>query len=543
MNENEDLPETDTLNETVPAEVRADLEADRAEPTVPAKKPTYGFDYKNIRLKDLQLEVAMPNEVDPAVQYALREAGGNMPVHGGKLVTKVIVDGEPFTPTGRFWGSLYSRFQLNTAFFKFFEHQEVFSRISEIDKNDRIRVGIERNKDTGDSRLLAATGLNKPVVVYDDLLDILRAFQTDEGGVRYHNGVVVSTHTPRIGQSQFKICGDQFSNKYELHCPVDGYGGPEVYLSLLRWICSNGAVAFAKAFKTSLALGSGADNVRFTIQRALDSFTNDEGYAMLRGRFELAAHSWASIREHQDLYRVILGLQNDAVLAETAKDWRKADSNDLAISPGNALMKAYDRFLGDPYKLYSSDPNLMSQKRQRTLPMSAKVYDLFNFATELATHHVSERGARQLQAWVGGMLSNDYDLEESCDQFADFRDLFLSNLQAEAGEGRPHRTPPDQRLTLTLSPRKEPNDARPEPTVRPAAADLRPAGGGPGARRDRHQAELHGGPDPGQHDPDQEQGDRHPNGRRAAALPARDPRAGRRGPRPAAEPPGPVRRE
>lgn len=408
-----------------------DTATDTPEAQDTKNKPVFGFDYKTLRLKELQLEVAMPNEAKGATIHALKETGGYMPVHGGKIVTKVLIDGEQFTPSGRFWTSLYSRFGLNTAFFKFFDHQEVFSKISEIDKNDRIRVTVERNKTTGDSRLLAATGTNKPVVVYDDLLDILQSFQTDQEGVRYHNGVVVSTHTPRIGQSEFKICGDAYSNKYELHCPVDGYGGPEVYLSLLRWICSNGAVAFAKAFKTSLVLGSGADNTRYAIQRALDSFTNDEGYAMLRGRFELAAHSWASIREHQELYRVILGVQNDPMLRETIKDWGKAHADDISISTGNAVMKAYDRHLGDPYKIYNSDPNLMSGKRQRSLPMPCKVYDMFNFATELATHHVSEKGARQLQAWVGGMLSGDYDLEESCDQFADWRDLFLNDLRAQ----------------------------------------------------------------------------------------------------------------
>lgn len=398
--------------------------------TVAANQAKPTFEYKTIRAKDIQLEVAMPHETSEAVKYALKETGGYMPVHGGKLVTKVIVDGEGFYPTGRFWSSLYARFKLNNAFFRFFDHSEVFSRISEVDKNDRIRITVERNPN-GDSRLLAATGFNKPLVIYDDLMDILAAFKADPGGVRYHNGTVISAHTPRIGQSQFKIGADQFSNKYELHCPVDGYGQPSVFLSLLRWICSNGAVGFAKAFQTSLVLGSGQDNTRYAIQRALDSFTNDEGYAMLRGRFELAAHSWASIKEHQELYRVILNLQNDPILRETITDWKRAEVGDVALSPGNALMLAFDRSLGDPYKIYNNDPNLMSQKRRRTLPMPCKVYDMINFATELATHHVSEAGARQLQAWVGGMLSTDYDLEDSCDQFDDWRAMFLADMKTQ----------------------------------------------------------------------------------------------------------------
>lgn len=392
-------------------------------------QPTVSFDYKTVHVKDIQLETLMPNEASPAVQQALRETKGWMTVHGGKLITAVVIDGEKFTPSGRFWGSLYARFGLNSSFFRFFDHAEVFSRISQKDTDDRVRIAIERNRASGDSRLLAATGMNKPVVIYDDLMDILGRFNTDKGGIRYHNGTVVSTHTPRVGQSQFQIGGDKFSNKFELHSPVDGYGTPSVFLSLLRWVCSNGAVGFAKAFQTTLSLGSGSDNTRFVIQRALDSFANDEGYALLRGRFDMAAHSWASIREHQMLYRTILGLQNDPVLANTIGDWNKIDRNDLSISPGNTLMKAFDKSLGDPFKIYNNDPSLMGAKRQRTLPMPCKVYDMINFATELATHHVSESGSRQLQAWVGEMLSNDYDLEESCDQFADWKDLFLQDLR------------------------------------------------------------------------------------------------------------------
>ncbi len=394
----------------------------------PKAPPKVGFDYRTVKLNEIQLEVADPREMSEAERRFLAASGGAMAVHGGKQVRKVIIGDEAVPPTGRFWTSLYSKYGLNTAFFKYFSHDEVFRRVSERAGSDKVRIAIERNHDTGDSRLLAATGLNKPVVVYDDLLEILRAFETDKGGVRYHDGIVVSSHTPRIGQNQFKIAGDDFSNKYELHCPVDGFGQPNVFLSLLRWICTNGAVGFANAFKTSLVLGSGGDNTRYALQRALDSFTNDEGYAMMRGKFDMATRSWASIRERQDLYRVLLGLQNDKVLQDTIGDWNKVQEDEATGGVANALLKAFDRTTGDPFQMYTADPHLMSPKKQRTLPVACKVYDLINFATELASHHVSEAGSRQLQAWVGNMISNEYDLEDSATEFDNWRDLFLSDL-------------------------------------------------------------------------------------------------------------------
>ncbi len=396
------------------------------------------FEIRTVKIHNISVETKFRADIDPALAAAIRAQGGSIPIHGGKMITKVLIDGEPFLPTGRFWASLYSRFNLNNSFFKFFDHAEVFDRISAKERDSQLRLTIERDPIAGDSRLLAATGHNKPIMVYDDLLELLDKFKTDKGGVHYHGGIVRSSHTPRIGASQFKIGADDFSNKYELHCPIDGFGQPAVYLSLLRWICSNGAVAFAKAFKTSLVLGGGEDNPSYAIRRALDSFTNDDKYAALRGRFEIASRSWASVREHQSLYHVLLNLQNDPILKETIGAWARASHDEINVSPGHALTQAFERFLGNPYKQYNADPHLMSHKRQRTLPVTCKIYDMLNFATELATHHVSESAARQLQIWVGGMLATpDFDLEESCDQFTDWRELFFSTQQATPSKEHP----------------------------------------------------------------------------------------------------------
>jgi hypothetical protein len=96
------------------------------------------FDYRNVRLNQIQLDAVPAQEISEEDKRFLARSGGAMAIHGGKSVRRVLIDGEPVRPTGRFWTSLYSRFGLNTAFFKFFSHDEVFKRISEKETNDRV---------------------------------------------------------------------------------------------------------------------------------------------------------------------------------------------------------------------------------------------------------------------------------------------------------------------------------------------------------------------------------------------------------------------
>jgi hypothetical protein len=81
---------------------------------------------------------------------------------------------------------------------------------------------------------------------------------------------------------------------------------------------------------------------------------------------------------------------------------------------------------GDVSGIYGiSNPDALSVKRQRTLPTKAKVYDLLNFVSEIATHHADEFGARSSQAWLGSLISGEFDLENSCQVYGDFSDFFL----------------------------------------------------------------------------------------------------------------------
>lgn len=361
---------------------------------------------------------------------------------GRPKVTAVLVNDEPIRPTDRFWLSLYSRFGFNQAFWKYFTHAEVLNRIAEVE-SDRIRICIERDAHTGDNRLLAVTSPNKPIVQFDDLVSNLERY--DGQDIQYLEGVVESKHTPRAGANSFHIAGDEFSNRFVMSVPIDGYGLPNIYLSLLRHICANGAVGYAKAFRSNLALGRGNDDVNYSIVRALDGFNNDEGFAALRERFTAAAQSWASVNEAQSLYKQLLKLNHHQHLgwdgaalvgesaiakllrqSDSASSTQPQDGQEHRAEISSPILTAFNRMTGEVPILYGiANPDALSIKRQRTLPVKCRIYDLLNFASEVATHHANEFGSRSAQAWIGSLISAEYDLENSAEAFGEFRDFFL----------------------------------------------------------------------------------------------------------------------
>lgn len=353
------------------------------------------FDYKYLPVNELQV-VTKEN-----------------PKTGKQIVKHILVHDEPLEATDRFWVSLFSRFGFGGNTFKYFDHQEVLQRISERAANDRLRVCIER-EDNGKNRLLGASNPTKPVVLYPELLDLLGKYEGEK--INYSNGVVESTHIPRV-TSNFDVCGDLFSNRFVMSTPIDGYSVPSTYLSLLRMVCSNGMIGYAPAFRTTLTLGKGNDDVRHNIGRTLDSFNNDEGFAVMRQRVEAATKSWLSINEMHNLKKIIVRMHNtgavnvsDKTLASTPalQSWLKGETTVAPIS------RAFEGMTGDVSQLYGlANPDSLSAKRQKTLPVRCTVYDAMNFATEVATHYAKPEGARQLNAWVGGLISEEYDMENT----------------------------------------------------------------------------------------------------------------------------------
>jgi len=374
------------------------------------------FDYKFLPVSDMQV-----NTVED-------------PKTGKKRVESVLVHDEPIVPSERFWTSLFSRYGFNKAFFTYFSHAEVFERISRKEPNDRMRICIERGRKGGD-RLMAVSNPTKPLAVYDDLMGLLEKYEGEN--ITYNDGIVESTHSPRMAGNGFDVGGDMFRYRFIMSTAIDGYGSPNLYLSMLREICSNGVIGYAKAFRSTLALGKGDDDVTPNLTRALDGFNNDEGFAALRQRIDAATQSWASVYETNTLYHLLSKLHgagqinvDDPTLldAPSTKKFMEADGESKVGSP---VVRAYHGMTGDTSKLYGlANLDALSHKRQRTLPVRCTVYDALNLATEVATHYAEPNGARRLNAWVGTLISSEYDMEGTKEQMGDFADFHVSRQLA-----------------------------------------------------------------------------------------------------------------
>jgi hypothetical protein len=129
----------------------------------------------------------------------------------------------------------------------------------------------------------------------------------------------------------------------------------------------------------------------------------------LRQRFDSAQRSWASIREAEELYRVLARLH--------FRRGRKTDS----------ILGDYYNVTGRLQELYGlANLEALGSKRQRVLPAKCRVYDLLNFASEVGTHHATPAGNRLLQAYIGNLIADEYDLEGSGDSVSEFNDFFVS---------------------------------------------------------------------------------------------------------------------
>ena len=329
----------------------------------------------------------------------------------GRVTLKNLeIDGQPVIATRRFWRSFFTRFGIAENVFRYFSPDEVFDRISEMNPDDSFRFCISNQnlESTTTSRLLAVTSLKRPVIRYQEVIDLVSRYGGSE--VTYRDGLITSLHEPRGGSRQFQIGGDQFRDRFCLETPVDGYGHPKLFLSMLRMVCSNGMVGYARAFRSDIPVGKQMDHC---IARALESFDNGDGYAALRQRFESSQTSWASVHECLQLGAVLERLQRD----------------NHATSRG--LLGRFRTIAGNMSELYGlANLEALSDKRKRILPSKARVYDLINFASEVATHHAVPDGANRMQAYIGSLISDEYDLEGTAIDAPEFDAFFIDDSDA-----------------------------------------------------------------------------------------------------------------
>ena len=372
---------------------------------------------------------------------------------GKRTVHTMEINGRPVAPTERFWTSLcstFSNYGLTTKLFKLFNHDEVFERLSRelANRDERINYTLE-DLGEGNPRLLGIATPDKPIVEYSKIQETLARYGAER--VEYANGagVIRSTHTPNH-MDNFKISGDEFSNRYVMETPIDGFGSPLIYLSLLRLVCTNGAIGYSRAFRSEINLGkNGKDDPMFTIHRSLDSFSNEEGFAAMQTRFQQATKSWASINECNRVHQLMTKMYERSmfhepaagvksnIIAEFARRRQAVLKVDGTNNPVNlTLQRAYIGLTGDLCAMYGiAHLDALSRKKMASLPARCTVYDLINFATEAATHYCSQKDGRLLQAEVGSMITGEYDLEGSRDVKSDFQEWFtdLSTSPVIAG--------------------------------------------------------------------------------------------------------------
>jgi len=356
-------------------------------------------------------------------------------------VSGIEFQGQIFKPTTRFWTSLCAKFGFNATIFKYFSHAEVFERISQKNSGGEVRITVEKIN-AKEGSLLGVSSPLKAVANYDQLLETLGRHGAED--IKYANGIVTSRHNPRIEQG-FSTVGDEFKAKFFLNTPIDGYGNPSSYLGFLRLVCSNGMMALTRAFRSELRLGRGEDNVMPTVVRSLESFNNEEGYNALESRIQDSAKSWASVYEAGSLRKIL-----EKVNVEHELDLKAIPTTGTRLSnlfPNVAMFEKYHQTLGNPiFKAYESmtgnendiygyaNMEALSMKRRRTLPVKCTVYDLVNFATEIATHHAKPAAAALLSGWVGELVSNEYDLENTMTSNSEFADFHVnSTTEVKAG--------------------------------------------------------------------------------------------------------------
>ncbi|MEY5061693.1 MAG: hypothetical protein RIS45_1614 [Planctomycetota bacterium] len=318
--------------------------------------------------------------------------------------SQLLIDGEEVVTTQRFWWSLFMRCGLNEAVFRYFDPTEVFQRVAKRDAGRSVRFAIENPGADRPRRLLAVSSPSGPLLGRDAAAEIIDNY----GGARigYGEGVLSSLHTPAFDDRALVIGPDEFRNRFHVEVPVDGLGEPRIHVALLRVVCVNGAIAMRSAFRSTIRIGKDPEH---SLDRALSHYSNDDGFSAMRQRFESAQRSWASLREVRML---------ESELSRIS--WGATDG-------GAERRRAFRAMVGDYESRYGiASIEALSVKRQRMLQANCRVYDLINFATEIATHHAPPIAASRLHGWLGGAITEEFDLENTANDVPEFTDVFTS---------------------------------------------------------------------------------------------------------------------
>lgn len=367
--------------------------------------------YSTISIKDIVIDREPPSHNAP-----------------GRIINMEI-DGvdRPVNCSNRFINSFLGLFGLSKSVFNLFSHEEVVERLLIKGKGDKVRIALQPNiNDTYTA--LAVMKPTKPYIESFDLYEMLSNMGIPESDIKYTLGVVRSTHKPSVlGDSEVDINGDNVVRRFVMDVPIDGYGAPSSYLSLIRLVCSNGMISEAPAFRSQLNIGDSTYtkngglvfDAMPTVRKYIESHNNEEGFHVLTERMRIASQTPASLDEFNKLYKLMGNLPN--------LHRKSGDNSDINY----VLQNLAGEDLMEKYGLVSLDQ--ISAKKRKLVPVECTVMNLINVASELSTHRANPYESKKLSAFIGQSLSEEFDLE-GADTIADkSTDLYMVNYKDAHG--------------------------------------------------------------------------------------------------------------
>ena len=371
------------------------------------------------RLEELQgsyrTRMVHLGEMEPS--WYTREAEGIPPA---AVLTGIKVGSDKFVASPRFMQSFWTRFGLSPSVFSIMEPDECFKRLA--DRHPRAQT-VLTNFIAGRALAMSspATARISPLMVAKllEMPGINRGDRKVRELTLSEEGMIQTTHS--LPDAPVQIGGEGFLHEFFFETPIDGYGSPMSFISLLRLICLNGMVAYRPAFRSIFKVsGDGEDQVIYGLHRILSSFTNEEGFQALNERSTKAMVTAPSVSE----YAAFRGL-----LVQELRQSRHAI----------AILDLLDKKLGSISEMYSvATVTDLDAKRAKTMPRKGTLGDVINIATEISSHYpATVRDPNTLHSWVGQLIQETYDLEdikEWGEPKGDIapRDRYLSEVFAQA---------------------------------------------------------------------------------------------------------------
>ena len=332
-------------------------------------------------------------------------------------IVEVEVNGQTLGSSRRFLTSMCAIYGFAPSIFTYFDPHEVLDRIfARRTADQKVRLAVENCNGVG-AIALGVSKPTKPLINKDMLSSILTKLGQKIEDAEYGNGTVITWHEPKLG-SPFTVLGDEFSTQFIVETPIDGYGVPAAYLSLFRHPDNSDIIAYSKAFRSKVSLGTKSPDAVPTMSRFIESFSNEEGFAALRQRYESSAVTPVSLDEYFSLYNL---LHQDEMRS------MHLDESGNYVAPFASVVTDKLRKMCGSLEIYGIiNFESLSQKKRRSIPTTGLMYNLLNFATELASHHATVEQARRLQHWVGGMITDqEFDLEGTLSDTEEPKDLFF----------------------------------------------------------------------------------------------------------------------